>query len=166
MAGLLLVALAIAGAAACRAAAPAEPYVGLSATREQAAQAVVDAIEARDLAGLERLAVSSAEFRQNIWDALPASRPEVGMPVDYAWAETNLKSRGSLAETLGEFAGRPLVVEAVRFAGRSTRYESFVVHGDTRLVVRDATNTTREVRLFGSMLETPEGWKVFSYVVD
>src|SRR5690606_9212892 len=64
MAGLLLVALAIAGAAACRAAAPAEPYVGLSATREQAAQAVVDAIEARDLAGLERLAVSSAEFRQ------------------------------------------------------------------------------------------------------
>ena len=126
----------------------------------------MDALAARDVARLTSLAITEAEVRANIWPSLPASDPAVGMPVDYLWSDTNLKSRGDLAETLQTHGGQPLTVEAVRFAGGSTDYDGFRVHGDTRVTVRDAAGLSREVRLFGSMVETQSGWKVYSYVVD
>jgi hypothetical protein len=150
----------------CRAEQPPEPYAGLNPTKEAAAQAVVDALAAGDVARLTSLAITDVEFRKNIYPELPASDPEVGMPADYLWADTNLKSRGQLAETLEEHDGRRLAVESVRFAGRSTDYDRFRVHSDTRLTVRDEAGQRREVRLFGSMIETPSGWKVYSYIVD
>ena len=163
VAGLVAVLLT----AACGgAAAPAEPYVGLHATKEAAAQAVVDALAARDAGRLITLAVSAPEFRKNVWPSLPASNREVGMPVDYVWSDTDLKSRGQLAETLAAHGGVPLVVESMRFAGDTTEYEGFLVHRDSWVTVRDAQGTRRELRLFGSMIETPTGWKIYSYVVD
>jgi hypothetical protein len=152
--------------ASCRAAQPPEPYAGLNPTKEAAAQAVVDALAAKDVVRLTSLALTDIEFRRNIYPALPASDPDVGMPVEYLWSDTNMKSRVQLAETLQEYGGRRLTVESVRFAGRSTDYEGFRVHSDTRLTVRDEAGQTREVRLFGSMIETPSGWKVYSYIVD
>jgi len=145
---------------------PAVPYTGLQPTKEAAAQAVVDGLAARDVNRLIELAVTDSEFRENIWPALPASDPEVGMPVEYVWADTNVKSRGRLARTLEEHGGRRLTVEAVRFAGRPTRYDGFTVHPDTRVTVREDGGLASELRLFGSMVETPDGWKVYSYIVD
>jgi hypothetical protein len=147
-------------------AAPPEPYVGLHPTKEAAAQAVVDALATRDAGRLITLAVSAPEFRKNVWPSLPASNPEVGMPVDYVWSNTDLRSRGQLAETLETYGGAALVVESVRFAGDTTAYEGFLVHRDTWVTTRDGQGTRREVRLFGSMIETPAGWKVYSYVID
>jgi hypothetical protein len=138
----------------------------MNATKEAAAQAVADALAARDVARLTSLAITDAEFRKNIYPALPASAPEVGMPVEYLWGDTNLKSRGQLAETLQEHGGRRLTVESVRFAGRSIDYDGFRVHSDTRVTVRGDAGQRREVRLFGSMIETSTGWKVYSYIVD
>jgi hypothetical protein len=152
--------------AACGAAPPPEPYVGLSATKEAAAQAVVDGFAARDVDRLTSLAVTEVEFRKNIWPSLPASNPEVNMPVDYLWADTSMKSRGRLAQTLDEHGGRPMTVESVRFGGRPTEYDGFTIYPDTYLTVRDRAGATQEVRLFGSMMETTAGWKVFSYIVD
>lgn len=161
---LLVLGAVLAGCAGS--AAPAASYESLLPTREAAAQAVVDALSARDVARLTSLAITEAEFRTNVWPALPASDPAVGMPAAYLWSDTNVKSRGDLAETLQTHGGQPLEVLAVRFAGRSTDYDGFRVHSDTRVTVRDAAGQRRELRLFGSMLETPSGWKVYSYVVD
>ena len=145
---------------------PPEPYVILSPTREAAAQAVVDAMAARDVDRLLTLAITDVEFRANIWPRLPASDPEVGMPVEYLWSDTNIKSRGQLAETLREYGGTRFTVDAVRFDGAPTAYEGFTVHPDARVVVRDASGAQRDLRLFGSMVETPGGWKIYSYIVD
>jgi hypothetical protein len=155
-----------AGAPGCAGRAPAAPYEGLLPTKEAAAQAVVDALAARDADRLIALAVSEVEFRENIYPALPASRPEVGMPVEYLWADTNLKSRGQLGQTLDEHGGRRLTVESVRFGGRATDYNGFRVHRDTWLTLRDDAGQVRDLRLFGSMVETSSGWKVYSYIVD
>lgn len=162
---VLIVVLAVAFTS-CGAAEPASSYTGLNPTKEAAAQAVVDALAARDVARLTSLAITEAEFRTIIWPALPASDPAVGMPADYVWSDTNLRSRGDLAETLETHGGQPLTVQSVRFAGGATDYDGFRVHGDTRVTVRDAAGQSRELRLFGSMVETQAGWKVYSYVVD
>lgn len=151
---------------ACGTAPPPESYTGLSATKEAAAQAVVDALAARDVERLTALAVTEVEFRRHIYPELPASAPEVNMPVDYLWADTNMKSRGQLARTLEEHGRRAMTVESVRFGGRPTEYDGFTIHPDTYVTVRDAAGATRELRLFGSMIETATGWKVYSYIVD
>lgn len=158
--------LMVAGVGACGAPAPAEPYVGLLPTKEAAAQAVADALSARDVDRLVSLAVSDLEFRKNIWPALPASQPDVGMPADYVWSDTNLRSRGQLAETLNEHGGEPLTVDAVRFGGDSTDYEGFRLHREAWVSVHDRGGHRQELRLFGSMVETTAGWKVYSYIVD
>jgi hypothetical protein len=45
-------------------------------------------------------------------------------------------------------------------------YGTFRLHPDTSVRVRDTTGASRELRVCGSMIETPDGWKVFSYIVD
>jgi hypothetical protein len=59
-----------------------------------------------------------------------------------------------------------LELVAVDFDGESTPYDTFTVHRDSRLIVRDEEGVEREVRFFGSVLQRGEEYKLFSYVVD
>jgi hypothetical protein len=88
------------------------------------------------------------------------------MPADYVWAETSFKSRAELAQTLRTYGGRHYVVEGVRFGGAATVYRGFTVHRQGELTLRDLDGEVHQVRLFGSLVETAAGWKVYSYVVD
>jgi hypothetical protein len=151
-------------AAAC--ASPSPSFEGLHPTKEQAAQAVADALRDRDARRLQDLALSADEFRTIVWPELPASRPEMGMPVDYAWSDLQQKSAGELAQTMARFGGQSLMVERVEFAGQSTPHGMFQVHRDSVVWVRDAAGRRHETRLFGSMVQSDAGWKVYSYIVD
>ena len=163
---LFVLVLAVGFAACGRTEAPPEPYTSLFPTKEAAAQAVVDALAAGDVARLEDLAITAVEFRKNVWPELPAGRPDVGMPVEYVWADTNTKSRGQLAENVREYRGKRATVQTLRFAGGTDDYGPFRVHKETHVVLRDEADTVRDARLFGSMLESRAGWKVFSYIID
>jgi hypothetical protein len=139
---------------------------GLLPTSQAAVQAVADALGSRDLPRLETLAVTESEFRETIWPNLPSSAPDTGMPADYVWSDTNLRSRGALAERLGEYGGTNLTVEAVRFVGPTSDHGAFKVHRMTHVTVRDTQGRTSEIRIVGSMIESANGWKVYSYIVD
>jgi hypothetical protein len=130
------------------------------------AQAVVDALAAGDRARLGALALTETEFRKYVWPELPASRPAVGMPVDYVWRDTSIKSRSALAGTIEERRGRRPIVTAVTFARAATDYGSFRVHPETRVALRDERGQIESVRLFGSMIEANGEWKIYSYIVD
>ena len=133
---------------------------------EQAARAVLDGVAARNADALLDLAVDEHEFRQIVWPELPSSRPEVGLPAEYAWGRLTLNSRSQLSMTLAEHGGRRYDLIAVKFRGDTTRHETYTVHRETELVVRDASGATQTVQLFGSLLERDGQWKIFSYVVD
>jgi len=151
---------------ACGSSGQAIPFANAFPTKEAAATAVTEALWQRNVPLLESIAVTEQEFRRNVWPRLPASRPEVNMPVDYLWNDTRTKSLGHLAETLAEYGGQRLQVQEVTFGDSPTDYDAFTMHPKTQLRVRDETGTVKEVRLFGSMIETPDGWKVYSYIVD
>jgi hypothetical protein len=160
-----LVALAAPFCAACG----SQARVPLSDTfdsKEAAVRAVLDGIAARDSDRLLSLAIERHEFRQVVWPELPSSRPEVNLPVDFAWGQLHQNSRSQLAYTLAEHGGRRYSLVAVRFRGASTRHATFTVHRETEVEVRDPSGATRTLGLFGSMLERDGQWKVFSYVVD
>jgi hypothetical protein len=130
------------------------------------AEAVLDALARRDAEVLEALALSETEFRKVVWPELPSSRPEVNLPVDYAWRDLNQKSRGHLRALVEGFGGRRLSLVRIEFAGETTRYRTFSVRRKAVVVAHDGGEAVERFRLFGSVLEQQGRFKLFSYVVD
>ena len=135
-------------------------------TSEALATAVLRAIANRDAAALRRLALDEAEFREYVWPELPASRPERNMPFGYVWTDLRSKSETGLDAVLAAHGGRRYELDRVRFSGGATQYETFIVHRDSVIEVRDGEGRRATLHLFGSVIERGGQFKVFSYVVD
>jgi hypothetical protein len=133
---------------------------------ERAASALLEALAAKDVGRLRTLALSEREFRAVIWPELPSSRPDVNLPVDYAWGTLHQNSTASLAMTLREHGGRQYRFRRVDLGQKVSRYATFDVHRDVAILVEDPTGGERRLDLFGSLLEHEGRWKIFSYVVD
>ena len=159
---LPLVLTTASGCAAPVSAAFASPFD----TREAVTTAVLDALWQRDVNHLQSLAISQAEFKTTIWPALPQVRAGHGGSADYWWADLSTRSHGSMADVVGRFGGRRMRLETMAFGGAPIDYATFRVHRNARLVVREADGTRQEIRVFGALIESGGGWKVYSYVVD
>ena len=130
------------------------------------ASAVLAALERRDFAALREVALTEEEFRDHVWPDLPASRPERNLSFEYVWGDLSQKSEAALRETLAAHSGTRYDLVGVRFAGKTTQYESYLVHRDSELTVKDDKGVQGRLRLFGSVIEKDGRFKVFSYVVD
>lgn len=140
----------------------------LANTRQSPEALAVDvlaALERRDRAQLEAMAVSEAEFRDCVWPRLPASRPERNLPMSYVWGDLQQKSRVGLAHALHEHGQKRYTLDRVTFSGE-TDYGDYRVHREARLAVRTPEGEVQEIRVCGSMLEQDGAWKVFSYVTE
>jgi len=160
--------LGLAGLAGCAPSASAVE-ARLDHTRgspQELAGQFLEALRGNDVERLADLALDEHEFRTIVWPELPASRPERHVPMDYVWGDLHQKSRNSLRRILAAYAERPLELIDVEFEGETTEYDTFRVHRDSRLVVRDELGTVRRLGLFGSVIERAGGYKIFSYVVD
>lgn len=142
------------------------PLPGAAPSAERLAQAVLDAVAARDEAALRRLALDEQEFRQHVWPDLPASRPERNLSFSYVWGDLRTKSNTGLETVLREYGGRRFELERIRFTGATTQYQTSMVHRESRLDVRGPEGTPETIQLFGAVIERAGGFKVFSYVVD
>lgn len=136
------------------------------ATPEALAHALLGALADSDRAKLEALPLSEAEFRTVVWPELPTSRPERGVPFEYAWGQMKQRSDGSLANTFQRYAGKRLTFVRTRATGETTQYKTFLVMRDSEIVAADEAGRELVVRLFGSVLVKDGRYKVFSFVVD
>ena len=96
----------------------------------------------------------------------PASRPGRNLPFGYVWTDLRTKSDAGLTGVLAEFGGRSYDLERIVFTGETTQYQTFLIHRNAALQVRDRDGARHMVRLFGSVIEKGRRFKVFSYVVD
>ncbi len=166
-AGLVALGLLLAGGCSRPAAGDALSPLGHTfESPEAVAEAVLGALAAADGPTLLALALSEMEFRTVVWPELPSSRPERGLPFEYAWGDLHQKSTNALRRLLSGAGGRRYELLDVTFDGESTPYETFTVHRESRLRIRDAEGAERDVRLFGSVLQRGAEFKLFSYVVD
>lgn len=133
---------------------------------EAVSEAVLSALEAGDYETLRSYALSEAEFRLIVWPELPASRPERNVPLSYAWRDLNQKATNRLRGLVATRGGHRYELVRVEFEGETTSYESFKVHRDSRLVVRNEQGTVESVRFFGSIIEREGRYKLFSYNVS
>ena len=156
----LLLALALAGCGA------PPPLADTRSSPEALATAVLDALADGDADRLAALALNGREFRDVVWPALPASRPERGVPVSYAWGDLNQKSANALRRLVARWGGHRFTLLDVAYDGGTTDYGAFRVHRETRLRVRDENGREIEMRFYGSTLVRGGEHKVFSFVVD
>lgn len=142
------------------------PLADLQPTPEAVASEVLTALERRDESRLRALALSEQEFREHVWPQLPAARPERNLPMAYVWGDLKQKSDASLASTLAKYGGKHLALKTVRLQGEKTVYRGFVVERRSELTVVDDSGQELIAQLFGSIIQTDGGYKVFSFVVD
>ena len=157
----LVFTLALAGCSA-----PPPPLANTRPSPEGLATAVLDALADGDADRLAALALNGQEFRDVVWPELPASRPERGVPVWYAWGDLRQKSSNALRRLVARRGGRRFTLLEVGYDGETTDYGTFRVHRETRLRVLDETGREMEVHFYGSTLVRGDEHKVFSYVVD
>ena len=159
---ILATAMALVSVTACS---RVPPLANTSASPEELASAVLDALSRRDRARLDALAVSEQEFRDHVWPDLPAARPERNLPFSYVWGDLHQKSDISLARILDAHGGKRHKLQRVTFAG-VTPYAHYAVHRDSTFTVVDSSGAPETIQVCGSFLEKDGAWKVFSYVVD
>ena len=133
---------------------------------EALSRAVLTAIEHRDADALRALALDREEFTEQVWPELPAARPERHLSSSFVWGDLNQKSDITLRETLAAHGGKKYEFVSVRFLGDTTLYNSYRVHRESELAVKDAAGTEMQLRMFGSVIEKSGRYKVFSYVID
>jgi hypothetical protein len=149
--------------AACR---PARTLAPAFDSDEALARAVLDGLAKRDVQGLLALSVSRDEFAELVWPTLPASRPEVGMPMTYVWQDSFTRSRASLAQTIEAVGGQRFTLVRVGFSGQQTDHNGVVIARKSYLVVADGQGQERQIRVFGSVIRQNGRSKVYSYIVD
>ncbi len=145
---------------------PRSPLYDTFASPAALSRAVLDALAAGDVDTLRGLPLDELEFRTAVWPDLPSSRPERGVPFDYAWRDLRQKSNNALRRLVARHGGRRYTLVGVRFAGETTPYRTYRVHRETILDLLDEEGVARTLALFGSILERDGEFKLFSYVVD
>jgi hypothetical protein len=166
VAAIVGLAIVLGATSGIRSGPPATPLAGTFDSAEAVALAVLEGLAAPDVVALRQLSLTEHEFREIVWPELPSSRPEVNLPVAYAWGTLAQNSQGSLATTIAAHGGRRYTLLKVRVTGRSTPYGSFTVHRDVTLDVVDDAGVRGQLRVFGSLLERDGRWKIFSFVTD
>jgi hypothetical protein len=165
IAALLLATAALGGCARQGDAARAELRTTFRSP-EATAEAFLEALAVEDRLRIETLALDEDEFRDVVWPELPSSRPERNVPFEYGWGDLHKKSRNALSFTLARYGGQSFDLEEVLFKGETTDYETFRVHREAWLVVRNVEGRRGRVQLFGSMIERDGRYKLFSFVTD
>ncbi len=159
---LALLAVVFLVAAACGP--PRERFQGMRSSAEGLAEEFLRGLEAEDRPRLEDLALSEQEFQLEVFPEMPAYG---NVPPDFAWSQLEIRSLHGLSTVLTSQGGRRWDLEEMVFRGGQTAYQTFTVHREPMLRLRDRrTGERREMALFGSLLECGGRYKLVSFNID
>jgi hypothetical protein len=150
----------------CRAAVShGRPLAHAQPSAEALAERALEALARRDDQGLKTLVVTKEEFCRYVWPELPSSRIP-NLTCDWVWNAFEPSDAAGRQETLARHSGKQYRLVRVRFAKGTTQHDSFKVHQDARVVLRDEADQEAEMKLFGSVLEMDGQFKLFSFIID
>jgi hypothetical protein len=143
---------------------PRERFSGTFDSPEAVTRAFLKAVEHQDRAGLEALALTEREYRLEVFPEMPAYG---NIPSHFAWSQLEGRNRYGASLALSREGGRPWDLEEIVFEGGTTAYQTFTVHRDPMLHLRDRrTGKRQSMALFGSILEHDGRFKLLSLNVD
>lgn len=129
-------------------------------------QALVDAIFAGlargDTAALRRLTISRAEYAWLVYPSSPFAAPPMQQPPQLSWLLESTPSEVGFSRLVSRLGGRPIEVLQLRCPDAAVREGRNTIVGGCSVQLRDQ-GATRELRLFGPLIEREGEWKVLSW---
>ena len=133
------------------------------ASAHEVAVAALEGLASRSRGRLERLRLTKYEHNVLVWPELPASRPEVNFPLDFAWRNIEVRNQSARERLLAVYGGRDLLFERVECLGETERFASFKVHTDCWVSFFVDGPTLHRKQLFKHLLEWEGQYKIFRY---
>lgn len=144
--------------------APELRFEGSAPSLDALGRHVIAALTRGDTAGLREVRLTEAEHNVVVWPELPASRPAINFPVDFAWANIENRNRRGLDRTLPLYRGSGARFEGVRCRGATETFTTFAVHTDCWVAFSLAGREgAYEARIFKDVLARGGGYKIFRY---
>ena len=136
---------------------------GSSPTVEALARAALRGMGASDAILLEQLRLTETEHNEVVWPELPASAPEIGFPVDFAWRNIQLRNESALERVAGWYRSNAVRYQVTECRGETRAFATFRVHTDCWVLFLTTRGELLEAQLFKDVLERDGGFKIFRY---
>lgn len=138
-------------------------FPGSSPSVEALARDALQGLSASDTLLLEQLRLTEAEHNEVVWPELPASAPEIGFPVDFAWRNIQLRNESALERIGGWYESNPVRYQVTECRGGIREFATFDVHTDCWVLFLTTRGELLEAQLFKDVLERDGGFKIFRY---
>jgi len=128
---------------------------------------VLDALGRQDEGTLSSLVLTEEEYRRYIWPALPLSKIEQWQKqYAFVWGQVSARSSHGLEIVLQKYGGQQFEYRNLRVAGGTAPYAECIIHKDVRITVKDSSGREQEIKLFGSIVEIKDQFKIMSFDID
>ena len=138
-------------------------FPGSASSVEVLARDALRGLSALDPMLLDRLRLTETEHNEVVWPELPASAPEIGFPVDYAWRNIQLRNESALERVAGWYRSNPVRYQVTECRGETQAFATFRVHTDCWVLFLTTRGELLEAQLFKDVLERDGGFKIFRY---
>lgn len=138
-------------------------FPGSSPSVEALGHDALRGLAASDAMLLDRLRLTEAEHNEVVWSELPASAPEIGFPVDFAWRNIQLRNESALERVAGWYRSNAVRYQATECRGETQAFATFRVHTDCWVLFLTPRGELLEAQLFKDVLERDGGYKIFRY---
>lgn len=136
---------------------------GAAGSLDELLRTVERGLAASDTARLDDLMIDEREYREILFPAFPASHPPINADFETLWVLQYPDSHRGLRRLLERYGGKDIRVTALRFDEPDQDFVNFVLHETSRLDVAVDGEPRSNVRLFGSVVEVGDQWKVLTY---
>jgi len=127
------------------------------------AKAVIERVNAGDVEGLRKLAITFDEFRTILWPEFPESRPSTNIAPEDAWGFLFRSNLSGSQRAADDWVERTLTFERVAYEVGLTRYTNFNLYRG--LIIHAKAEDGREVKLdfTRTLVERDGRWKVYCF---
>lgn len=136
---------------------------GAAGSIEDLLRTVERGLAESDTARLHDLMIHEREYHDILFPAFPASHPPINAGFETLWILQYPDSFRGLERLLARYGGRDVRILDVRFDQPDQDFVNFLLHQTSRVDVRVDDDSLPNVRLFGSVIQIGDQWKVLTY---
>jgi len=116
-----------------------------------------------DTSRLLDLMIGEREYRDILYPAFPAAHPPINASFETLWVLQYPDSFRGMHRLLALYGGRDVHILNVRFDEPDQDFVNFVLHEGSRVDFTVDGERIHDMRLFGSVVEIGDQWKVLTY---
>mgnify|MGYP003351855568 CR=1 FL=1 len=143
---------------------PVARYQGGAAARDSLVAKFLAALSAADPAALHAMAMTAREFIDLYYPTSAYSHPPYRESPSMAWRLMQDRSEAGIRQLVQRYAGRTIVLVAVKCEPKTTREGQNNLHTGCLLDLREGAGPMVTRRLFGSIVERDGQFKFVSYI--